>query len=272
MSKKNKEFKNIIADTAKEVYKDGLKEPVKETGKTIALLPRVIKAALAPVEMWILNKEYSIKMTQKMLEAKLQQFDPNQIESPEPYVAVPAINALSYTFASDSLLDMYSNLLASSMIVNKKWKVHPSFVEIIKQLSPDEAKLLKSLALHEGVNEFPLIDLVMEKEKDQYRLEYYYVLRNFTNLGNRVCDLPSNISAYIDNLVRLNLIEIKESATAIGCDYSVLENDKMIVDFMNKNQLKEGFKWGFEHSLFMITSFGKAFISICVLPPKNNNN
>ena len=31
------------------------------------------------------------------------------------------------------------------MNTDKKWQVHPSFVDIVKQLNPDEAKYLKSI-------------------------------------------------------------------------------------------------------------------------------
>lgn len=116
-----------------------------------------------PLEKWILNREYTLKETEKILESKLDGIDPSQIEEPEAYVAVPAINAISYSYQSDVLLNMYANLLASSMLKDRKWKVHPSYVEIIKQLLPDEAKLLMHIANNTGENEYPLISLSMEK-------------------------------------------------------------------------------------------------------------
>lgn len=271
MSLNDGDYKKVVAKTAKEIYEDGAKDTVQETGKVISLLPRLIHASLSKVEKWILNKEYTIKETQKLLEYKLANFDPSKIEPPEAYVAVPAINALSYTYNCNELLDMYANLLASSMIKEKKWDVHPSYVEIIKQLSPDEAKLLKHIASQKCENEFPLINIVMEKEMKDHT-EEYIVVKNYSDIGIGVCDLPENISRYIDNLARLNLIEIRELSKTSNFDYSKIENSNYVNEFKSKTKLKDGFYWSFDEFMFMITSFGKSFISICVLDPKDSSD
>lgn len=69
------------------------------------------------------------------------------IESPDPHIAVPALQYISYCMDNDELRDMYANLLANSMNKVVKNGVHPGFVEIIKQLSPDEARLLKQFKI-----------------------------------------------------------------------------------------------------------------------------
>ena len=78
-----------------------------------------------------------------MLELKLEKVSPELIEAPEPYIAVPAVQYISYCMNNEELRNMYANLLANSMNKVVKDGVHPGFVEIIKQLSPDEAKFLK---------------------------------------------------------------------------------------------------------------------------------
>lgn len=270
---KNNEVKKIVGEATKEIYKDGLKDTIKSTGKVLSLVPRAINAALSGVEKWILNKEYSLKETKKMLEFKLKNINPEKIKEPEAYVAVPTINALSYSYASDDLLDLYANLLASSMISDTKWKVHPSFVEIIKQLSPDEAKLLKHLSNLECNNEYPLINLCMEKDSTSsidFGITSFVCIRNFTNIGDEVCDFPKNISQYVDNLARLSIIEIIDSAEASDSDYCGLEKHKIIRDYKITKTLRDGFDWVIRKKYFMITDFGKSFIDICVNPPKTS--
>ena len=51
--------------------------------------------------------------------------NPEKIVEPEPYVAVPAIQAISYAMNSDELRNLYANLLAKSMIKDTKDTVHP---------------------------------------------------------------------------------------------------------------------------------------------------
>ena len=65
----------------------------KEGGKTLALIPRAINAALLPLEKWILHREYSLEETKKLLAQKLKDVPEEKIVSPEPYVAVPALQA-----------------------------------------------------------------------------------------------------------------------------------------------------------------------------------
>ena len=79
--------------TVPELYDDGLKPAVQESGKTLSLLPKTINAALVPLRKWIAEREYSLAETEKLLEIKLRNIDYNKIVTPEAYVAVPALQA-----------------------------------------------------------------------------------------------------------------------------------------------------------------------------------
>ncbi|SDZ89097.1 hypothetical protein [Selenomonas ruminantium] len=55
----------IAKELAKDIYVDGAQESVQATGKTLGLIPRAIKAALLPLEKWVLQREYNIEATKK---------------------------------------------------------------------------------------------------------------------------------------------------------------------------------------------------------------
>lgn len=145
------------------------------------------------------------------------------------------------------------------MNVDTKHGVHPAFVKIIKQLSSDEAKLLKYLSKKPTQ---PLIDVVLQAPNN---IGYIPQINNFTNIGDAICENPSNISSYIDNLERLKLIEIPPLAhlTNEGI-YSDLENHPLIKSVMNK-KVPEGYSYEIKKKKFELTSFGKDFIKICVI-------
>ena len=131
----------VAKEIAKDVYQDAGKPIVKPTGELVGLIPRAIKAALLPIEKWIESREYNLAETKKLLEQKLANISPEQIASPEAHIAVPALQYISYCMDNEELRNMYANLLASSMnkaVING---VHPSFVEIIKQLHQGKAVL-----------------------------------------------------------------------------------------------------------------------------------
>lgn len=252
-----------VAKVVPEVYDDGLKPVVKATGETLALIPKSINAALAPLRQWIDKREFNVAATKKLLQSKLEKIGANHIVTPEPYVAVPALQAISYAMSSEILRNLYANLLACSMNDSMKNRVHPSFVEIIKQLSPDEAKLISCLV---NVTNLPLIDV---RHIASPKRNYSIVVRNFTDLADNVCENhnPENIAKYIDNLCRLKITDIPTGIYIANQDvYNHLEDNPIIVNIIKK-KLPEGQRWEISKKGLCVTAFGKEFIDVCV---KNN--
>lgn len=54
------------------------------------------------------------------------------------------MQAISYSMSNDELRDLYAELLSKAMNTDTKASVHPSFVEIIKQMSPLDAKIIRT--------------------------------------------------------------------------------------------------------------------------------
>lgn len=253
--------KETIKEVAKDVYVDAGKPIVQPTGELVGLVPRAIKAALSPLEKWILQKEYNVAETKKMLEEKLQNIPPELIESPEPHIAVPAMQYISYCMDCDELRDMYANLLANSMNKVVKNGVHPGFVEIIKQLCPDEAKILRYLSKNPTI---PIITLRYVKE-DGSSID---VVKNFSNIGELTdCEKPYEINKYFNNLNRLGLIEYGHMASLTNKDfYTPLKENPYIIRQNQESLAKaHGFKkTKIKEGYIDITKFGESFCNICL--------
>ena len=140
-----KELLEQTKGVAVEVYKDLGRPVIKPIGEILGFLPRTLKLTLSGWEKWLINGEESLKLTAEAIKERLQAVPKEKLVEPEPYVAIPAIQQISFCQNSADLRDMYANLLVASMNADTKWDVHPAFVDIIKQLTPDEAKYLKSL-------------------------------------------------------------------------------------------------------------------------------
>ncbi len=248
-----KQSKGVI----EKAYDDMIHPSAESIGNTISLLPRTIGVWLGKWEKWVINGEESIRLTASAVREKAAQIPEEKLMEPEAYVAIPAIQQLSYCYDSEELREMYANLLLSSMNVDTKYQVHPSFVDIIKQLTPDEAKLLKRLS--EG-DEFPLIDVKIKAPSGGY----HRVLHNFTNVSEEVCECPSNIFSYLDNFERLKLIDIKNDEFFTDKSlYKPLEEHAEMQDLMSTT-LPAGHKYEIKHGMFRLTAFGKDFIKICL--------
>ena len=188
-------------ETVPDLYDDSFKPTVQETGKVLSLIPRTINAALVPLRKWIANKEYSLAETEKLLEKKLEHVGEDKIVTPEAYVAVPAIQAISYSMDNEELRNLYANLLAKSMNTDTKDFVHPSYVEIIKQMSPLDALVLKDI--YDSIIT-PVIDLyVRNQEGGEFGHKFNITWMTFASYDS--------ICVSLDNLIRLGLIEISNN-------------------------------------------------------------
>lgn len=114
------------------------------------------------------------------------------IVQPENYVAEPALQQIAYCFDSDELRNMYANLLSSSMQKDKKWEVHPRFVDIIKQLSPDEAKIIRKMC---SIKRMAVVTLnATNNEHTQI-----CVISNYSLIADKAnCENPNNVAMYIN--------------------------------------------------------------------------
>lgn len=250
--------KELISQTAGKAYDDVAHPAIEATGQLVSFIPRTIRVLLKNWEKWIINGEYAIKETEKLLEKKLENISQEKIVEPEPYVAIPAIQQLSYSLDSEELREMYANLLASSMNRDTKTNVHPSYVDIIKQLCPDEAKLLKFLS---NTDSQPLIDIHFNRPNNS---GFETILRNFTSIAESVCENQSEIFSYLDNLERLKLIKIYDDIKLTDdAAYKPLEEHPEIKRIMNQ-PVTEGASYAIRRHLFELTAFAKNFIKVCL--------
>lgn len=249
--------KSTVEQTVGAAYTDIVSPSAKPIGTVISLLPRTIRLFFSKWEKWVVNAEKCLELTAESIQEKVAKIPEEKLTEPEPYVAVPALQQLSYSLDSKDLREMYANLLASSMNIDTKVCVHPAFVEIIKQLCPDETKLLKYLSRH---SQQPIIDIKLNLANRQ---GYITKLQNFTTIADDVCDNPSAIGSYLDNLARLKLIDIiKDEYYTIEKLYKPLIEHPKVMSLMNSHV--QGGSYEIEKHKFELTTFAKDFIRVCL--------
>ncbi|MGG0759175.1 DUF4393 domain-containing protein [Bacillus paramycoides] len=90
-----------------------------------------------------LKRVYALNQFKEELEQAVSSIPEENIVEPPLHIVGPSLEASKYYFENDVLRKMFANLIASSINVKTITKAHPSFVEIIKQLSPLNATNLK---------------------------------------------------------------------------------------------------------------------------------
>lgn len=253
--------------TIDKIYDDGLHQSVAETGKIVGRIPRLINAAFAPLDCWIAKREYNVEKTKRLLEENLKNVDPEKIVPPEPYVAVPAIQAISYSMDNDELRALYANLLAKSIYADTKEAVHPAFVDIIKQLSPNDALVFKEFAKYEGPIPSATLSITMKKNGLQIFGESSMIKVSLDTIADthlpNIPEVQQRIS--FDNLQRLGLILQKDIALVGEDTYSFVDSSEVYTKALREfEKTPNADRININKKCFHVTDLGQQFSSICL--------
>jgi hypothetical protein len=103
-----------------------------------------------------------------------------------------------------TMRERYLNLLAAAMDGETAARVHPAFLTVLRQLTPDEVRIMSTFQ-HDGP--YPLVTVGARYrfgERLSTELRYFSLLA--TQAG---CEHPERTAMYIDNLCRLGLAELR---------------------------------------------------------------
>jgi hypothetical protein len=243
------------------IYQDLAQPAVKELGQGLQTVAKTVNIALAPLSALIWGFDKIKAYIEPALEERFtrKQVPPERICTPDPTVAGPALEALRFSGHKESLRDLYANLLSTAMDSAVANTAHPSFVEIIRQLTPDEAKIITVLNYNSYV---PLVHLC---RSDPSAPGEVLVSRNLSLIGIQAgCQYPEFVPSYLDNLNRLGLIEISDQRflTTEGV-YDDLENYTYIED-LKKKLIEQSLSPTLRRVYFCRTDFGSQFCRACL--------
>ncbi len=257
----------VIAEAGKNlavpVYNDIVHPAAVEIGKGLQTVAKTIHIALAPVSALIWGYERIAEHLTARLTEKLAGTPPERIVPPHINVAGPAIEAMRFTGDIETLREMYASLLAASMDTATRNDAHPAFVEIIRQLVPDEARILAHIS---NGHRRPVINIdVMNLGPDGGTVT---AARWISMIDEQAgLDSPERAPIYFDNLNRLGLTEIPAmiGLTKPGL-YDELENHPNVLAVRRDIDAREGYRSQLERRFVALTSLGRQFVSVCVLP------
>ncbi|POE01330.1 DUF4393 domain-containing protein [Pectobacterium odoriferum] len=242
------------------VYQDLIQPAAQELGKGLAVIAKSINVALSPLSVMVWGYEKIQNQFIPKVAEKLKDTKPEDIITPKPNVAVPAIEALRYTANDESLSDLFAGLLASSMDKNKADKAHPAFVEIIKQLTADEARVI---SIMKNKKEIPLIDVVVIDNRDHGEQVVFGNLSSFS-FGMEL-EHSQLFSSYVYNLCRLGLLEIPTGYRYLNPSaYDEITNSNFWKEVSRGVPLKENHQFDYNRKILSVTDMGKQFISVCI--------
>lgn len=239
------------------VYQDTLQPAAKQIGQSLETVTKTVNIALAPIKALVWGYEQIEGFISTRVSEKLKNVPKENITTPKPEVAGPAVEALRYSGHNPNLRELYANLLANAMDKSTIHLAHPGFVEILKNLSSDEAVLLQAFSTN---NQYPLLDI--RAKVIEGGTGYTVMYANFSHLFKIVkVERPDLIPSYLDNLCRLGIVDIP-ALTKITTPkiYEPLENDAELDGLKNhiENVMKR--KVELHQKMVKLTSFGTQFV------------
>jgi hypothetical protein len=243
------------------IYQDALQPAAKELGKGLETVAKTIHIAIAPIAALVWGYEQIRDFVTNRVAEKLKGIPQERIQTPSATVAGPALEALRWTGHDENLRELYANLLATSIDSATAATAHPAFVDMIKNMAPDEAKIMKFLATR---TPYPVVDLKVNFKEDG---GFIILSRHFSLIGRDAgCQHPQFATNYLDNLSRLGLIEvpfgffIKDEKA-----YAAIEADPEVLKFREQCAANDKVAFHIDKKKADVTNLGKQFIAACVI-------
>ena len=229
-----------------------------EAGRTAA---QIVHHALRTVGAVVYCGSVVCEWLQHRLAEKIKDVPPEKLTSPDPRIAAPAIQALTYSMDDETIREMYANLLATEMQVDRKQHSHPAFVELIKQMTPSDARLLEIFRKNGSQIRFRAQVKDGGKSRD-------------VGLGYSF-DFDNDPAKNLDNLERLALVERRVMEWPVMRNLESIEKEvrasygeiqKMLKDpeLRKTNRLSDAASFVLKKEGLYLTAFGVSFVQACL--------
>ena len=239
------------------VYQDMLQPAAKEVGRGLETVAQAVNVALAPLRAIVWGYDRIEAYVIAALAQKLKDVPENQIITPSLPVAGPTVEALRFAGFEPTLRELYANLLATSMARSTASKAHPAFVEIIRQLTPDEARIVHLFA---SSRIFPLVTVIADTGEGWHPL-----LQHFGILGEEAdCEHPDAVATYVGNLCRLGIAHVPESQLVSDPDAYTPLDAHPVVKTALEDCHERGCAGRVTHEALVVTTLGERFCEACV--------
>ncbi len=251
------------------VYTDALQPGVKQVGIALETVLGLVPTLMLPLQY--LNEGAKLLFARHMesLRLKIQAKPAASIVAVPPEIGVPVIERLMHT--QDPLLaDLYLDLLASAADEKATARAHPSFVQLIANLSPDEAALLQLFHDPEARARWPYLEASLVEFAG--KSEPVHLRGPLTGWELLVrLRFPDKLPAYLNNLSRCGVFAL---SPAIGTDLTPIESswDHRCRDLRIKYQdafgrsATQGWDVCFAFGALSLTEYGRMFVDACVSP------
>jgi hypothetical protein len=229
-----------------------------ETALTVTTAVNVCLLPLAAMNYGVAKaKEYFQTRFARDVDEATKHIPPEHIVEPKPSVVGPALQALAFTHEEEQLKNLYLKLMATAMDGRSASKAHPAFVEVIKQMTSEEAvhlyKLLKFPYLPMAELKLHRHDSTGHQVLARHLIPYVYV-----DTGEQL-EHPGH-ETMVDNWARLGLVTVTYQTLSLSGSnaYDWVRKRPEYLRLKELHETKET-EVLIGKGLLTVTSFGRQF-------------
>lgn len=198
---------DTIGKVASEVYVDVARPAARQIGSALETL---FKVGLSPVSMLDWGFEQSKDWLKKKVEARISKTPLEFLCTPRNNIAIPAITSISMSADAPELRELYAELLLKAMDSRTEPMIHPSYINVISQLTPQEALTFISFQKIGSATLFQENNARHSHGNNQTIEEQFFSHCLSIGLEN-----TKYMQLWLENLQRLKLIDLREYSEVI---------------------------------------------------------
>lgn len=219
----------------KSIYEDAAQPATRQAGQVLQDIVKTIQLALAPLQF---AGAYQDRL-RAFIDRSVRAVPEEQRVSPPPQILGPIVEGIRYEPDGTPLDEMFSHLLSASMDSAKQDRAHPAFPAIIRQMSSDEAEILRSL-------KGKTFDYVHTQPYNRSTNLFGPAVIEVDALPTSALVLPNKVPFYVQHLHQLGLAGI----------FQVGNQEALFDAARQQNGVRV-------RSEYRLTDFGNAFVEAC---------
>lgn len=160
----------------------------------------------AEAEKRKLKYAHSLQEFKSELESKIEDIPQDRRIEADVRIVAPALEASKYCVGNEEIRAYFINLITASMNKDTYNKVHPSYVDVVKQLTTLEAHILKHL--NKNNNNMPMIRIRQIKAEDKFD-DGNILFNNYGKSGGKDCRVCEARDGSVKHTMDLQLILVE---------------------------------------------------------------
>lgn len=252
-----------LPDSIDTALKNITDKPSSAVGNTIADIWFLVMGGIShAAEKRKMKYSHALEQYKKELISSIEKIPEDKRIEPSTQIVAQALEKSKYCVEEETLRKMFVNLISNSASIDYSSKAHPSFADIINQMSPLDASVLMLLSQH---SHFAIVNFMFDLHPSGH--EVYKTNIFLANASKEEIDM---YSVSIESLERLGLISVTYADYLLGDDkYSIFENGDAFLKFKHdhpitsKNNASNYKGHSIKKGYTSITSFGQNFIDVC---------